>query len=284
MSWTTTCGDALPFNCTVGIDVFILMVSGSIVLASKFVALTGIDKSNVSQLEVAWFYPTEDQLTYNFNPIVVDGVMYVLAKNQSLVALDAETGEELWIHAHLTGLPRRGINYWASEDGTDRRILITLNNYLQAIDATTGESILTFGENGLVDLKVGIPGHAPETISRAQSSTPGVVFENLIVLGIAPGEDYMTIPGHIRAYDVVTGEMAWIFHTIPFPGEYGYETWPPEAWRYASGANVWGEMSLDPIRGIVYAGTGSPSYDFYGADRIGANLFGIGIALGFALG
>lgn len=241
---------------------------------SKFVALDQITKENVHQLEVAWFYPTGDELTYTFNPIVVDTVVYVLAKNSSLVALHAETGRELWIHAHLTGIPRRGLNYWESEDGTDKRILFQINNYLQTIDAETGQSILTFGNNGLVDLKEGLPPRDPSTISRAQSSTPGIVFENLIVLGMAPGEGYMDAPGHIRAYDARTGEMVWRFNTIPQPGEFGYDTWPPEAYRYAAGANVWGEMSLDVERGILFAGTASPSYDFYGADRKGANLFG----------
>jgi quinoprotein glucose dehydrogenase len=241
---------------------------------SKFVALDQITKENVGQLEIAWFYPTSDDNTYTFNPIVVDDVMYVLAKNNSLVALNARTGEEIWIHANLTGLPRRGLNYWESPDRSDRRLLITVNDYLQAIDARTGQSILTFGDKGLVDLKVGLSPRDPATVVRAQSSTPGAVFEDLIILGAAVGEGYLGAPGHIRAYNVVTGKHAWTFHTVPQPGEYGYETWPPEAYRYVGGANVWTEMSVDVKRGIVYAPTASPSYDFYGADRAGNNLFG----------
>jgi len=240
---------------------------------SKYVVLDEITKENVSDLEVAWFYPTGDQTGYQFNPIVANGVMYVLAKNNSLVALDATTGEEIWIHANLQGIARRGINYWESEDGSDRRLLFQINNYLQAIDAQTGQSILSFGENGLVDLKRGLD-RDPETIARVQSATPGNVFENLLLLGSATGEGYLATPGHLRAFDVVTGEVVWTFRTIPHPGEYGYETWPPEAYRYVGGVNTWGEISVDAERGIAYFPTGSPTYDYFGGDRIGANLFG----------
>jgi quinoprotein glucose dehydrogenase len=147
-----------------------------------------------------------------------------------------------------------------------------MNNYLQAIDARTGKSILTFGKNGLVDLREGL-GRDPAGI-RAQSNTPGKIFENLIMLGSAVGEGYLSPPGHLRAFDVVTGALVWTFHTIPQPGEFGYDTWPKDAYKYAGGANTWGEISVDAKRGIAYFPTGSPTYDYYGADRIGANLFG----------
>ncbi len=240
--------------------------------SSKYVTLSQVNKSNVSQLKVAWTYPTSDSLNYQFNPIIVDNVMYVLAKNNSLVALNATTGEEIWIHANLRGIARRGVNYWESADRKDRRILFQMNNYLQAIDATTGKSILSFGKNGLVDLKEGLGRDAPGV--RAQSSTPGKIFENLIILGSAVGEGYLSAPGHLRAYDVVTGKNVWTFHTIPQPGEFGYDTWPKDAYKYAGGANMWGEVSIDVQRGIAYFPLGSPTYDYYGADRIGANLFG----------
>lgn len=240
--------------------------------SSKYVAFDRITKSNVSQLRVAWTYPTGDTLNYQFNPIVVDNVMYVLAKNNSLVALNATTGEEIWIHANLRGISRRGVNYWESRDRTDRRLLLQINNYLQAIDAQTGKSILSFGENGLVDLKIGLSRDGSNV--RAQSSTPGKIFENLLLLGSAVGEGYLSPPGHLRAFDVVTGKLVWTFHTIPQPGEFGYDTWPKDAYRYAGGANTWGEISVDARRGIAYFPTGSPTYDYYGADRLGANLFG----------
>ena len=241
--------------------------------SSHFVDLRQINKSNVGQLEVAWIYPTGDNRSYVFNPIVVDNVMYVQARNSSLVALDAATGKEIWIHENLPGLATRGIAYWESKDRKDRRLIFALNNYLQEIDARTGKSILTFGSNGLVDLRQGL-GRDPRTIVRIQPESPGRVFENLILLGSSTGEAYLSGPGDIRAYDVRTGKLVWTFHTIPRPGEEGYDTWPKDAWKYAGGTNTWGEITVDEKRGIAYFPTGSPTYDYYGADRIGSNLFG----------
>jgi glucose dehydrogenase len=240
--------------------------------SSHFIALNQINKSNVNELEVAWIYPTGDNRSYIFNPIVVDNVMYVLARDSSLVALDAPTGKEIWIHENLPGLTSRGIAYWESKDRKDRRLIFTTNNSLQEIDARTGKSILSFGNNGLVDLRESL-GRDPDTIVRIQPESPGRVFENLIMLGSATGEAYLSPPGHIRAYDVVTGKRVWTFHTVPQPGEFGYDTWPKDAWRYSGGANTWGEITVDEKRGIAYFPTGSPTYDYYGADRIGSNLF-----------
>jgi quinoprotein glucose dehydrogenase len=241
--------------------------------SSHYVALTQIKKSNVNKLQVAWTYPTGDNRSYLFNPIIVDNFMYVLARNSSLVALDAATGKEIWIHENLPGLTTRGIAYWESKDRKDRRLIFTMNNFLQQIDARTGKSILTFGNKGLVDLREGL-GRDPKTIARIQPDSPGRVFENLIMLGSATGEAYFSPPGDIRAYDVVTGKMVWIFHTIPHPGEFGYETWPRDGWKYLGGTNTWGEITLDEKRGIAYFPTGSPTYDYYGADRVGSNMFG----------
>ena len=240
--------------------------------SSKFVDLTQITPKNVAGLTVAWSYPVGDNNVYQFNPIVVGTTMYVLAKNQSLVALDATTGKELWIHAGLRGIARRGINYWQSPDGRDRRLIFQINNNLQAIDAATGKSILTFGTNGIVDLREGI-GRDKALVGRVQSGTPGKIFENLLLLGSAPGEAYLSAPGTLRAFDVITGKQVWAFHTVPHPGEEGYETWPKDAWKYVGGANTWGELSVDARRGIAYFPTGSPTYDYYGADRIGSNLY-----------
>jgi quinoprotein glucose dehydrogenase len=240
---------------------------------ARYVTLDQINKSNVSQLAVAWTYPTSDTISYVFGPAVVDNLVYVLARNNSLVALDATTGREIWIHEGLTGIAPRGINYWESKDRSDRRLLFQMNSYLQAIDARTGKSITTFGKDGAVNLREGL-GRDPATIVKTQSSNPGKVFENLIILGSAPGENYMAPAGDLRAYDVVTGKLAWQFHTIPHPGEFGYDTWPPDAWKYIGGVNTWGEITVDPVRGIAYFPLGSPTYDFYGADRHGANLFG----------
>ena len=152
--------------------------------SSNFVASDQIKKTNVSQLEVAWFYP---YATPGFNPIVVDDVMYVLGRGNSLIALDATTGKELWIHEGLAGITSRGVNYWQSEDGKDRRLLFSINSFLQEIDAKTGKSILTFGENGTVDLRHGLA-RAEQYAGRIQSNSPGKIYKNLIILGSAPGE------------------------------------------------------------------------------------------------
>ena len=235
--------------------------------SSRFFRSRRINKSNVNRLAVAWTYPFGET---GSNPIVVRGTIYGRGRNGAIVALDAKSGKEIWIHDGMTGMTARGMNYWESKDGKDRRLIFAMNDYLQEIDAATGKSILTFGSDGVVDLREGL---GRESVARIQSGTPGRIFENLILLGSATGEGYMSPPGDLRAYDVVTGALAWQFHTIPHPGEFGYETWPASAWTYVGGVNTWGEISLDDKRGIAYFPTGSPTYDYYGADRPGANLF-----------
>ncbi len=244
--------------------------------SSQYSALSQINRSTVQKLKVAWTFPVQDHNHYFFNPIVVHGQMYVLAKNNSIVALDAATGQEIWTHAtdpksHL--ITSRGINYWESADGSDRRLLFSQDNFLQAIDARTGKSIAGFGRNGRVDLRENL-GRDPESMVLVQSTTPGRVFENLLILGSATNQEYESAPGDIRAYDTRSGALVWSFHTIPHPGEFGYDTWPKDAWKTIGGANSWGEMSLDEARHILYVPTGSPKYNFYGANRKGANLFG----------
>jgi quinoprotein glucose dehydrogenase len=244
--------------------------------ASQYSSLAQVNRSNVRQLQVAWNYPTGDGNKYLFNPIVVDRTIYVLAHNNSIVALDAKTGKELWIHPtdpKTTLITNRGINYWESADRSDRRLLFAADNFLQEIDARTGKSILDFGENGRVDLREGL-GRDPESLTLVQSTTPGRVFEDLIILGSATNEEYESGPGDIRAYNVRTGRLVWTFHTVPHPGEVGYDTWPKVAWKTVGGANAWSGLSADEKRGIVFIPTASPKYNFYGADRTGANLFG----------
>jgi quinoprotein glucose dehydrogenase len=244
--------------------------------ASQYSSLAQVNRSNVRQLQVAWNYPTGDGNKYLFNPIVVDRTMYVLAHNHSIVALDAKTGKELWIHPaepKTTLITNRGINYWESADRSDRRLLFAADNFLQEIDARTGKSILDFGENGRVDLREGL-GRDPESLTLVQSTTPGRVFEDLIILGSATNEEYESGPGDIRAYNVRSGRLVWTFHTVPHPGEVGYDTWPKEAWKTVGGANAWSGLSADEKRGMVFIPTASPKYNFYGADRTGANLFG----------
>ena len=240
--------------------------------SAQYSALSQINRSNVSQLKVAWTFPTGNG-GYLFNPIVVDGVMYAFARSNNIVALDAATGKELWAFQVPTGgVTARGMNYWESRDRSERRLLFSSNQFLQAVDARTGQAITTFGTGGRVDLKQGLD-RDPDGV-RAQSNTPGRVFEDLIILGSATNQEYASAPGDVRAFNVRTGELVWTFHTVPRPGELGYETWPPDAWKTVGGANAWGELSVDVPRGIVYVPTGSPKYNFYGANRHGANLFG----------
>lgn len=222
-------------------------------------------------MEVAWSYPSSGAGMWN--PIVVKGVMYVLSEDSTLVALDAATGRELWTRTGLGGMIRTGINYWESKDGKDRRLILCIRDTLQALDATTGLSITNFGDHGSTSLRDGL-GRDPATIGREQSTSPGQIYDNLIFLGSSPGENYFVAPGHLRAYDVITGKLVWTFHTIPWPGEFGYETWPKDAYRYVGGVNAWGEITVDEKNGIVFFPVGAPTYDYYGADRIGMGLFG----------
>lgn len=242
--------------------------------SAQYSSLTQINKSNVSQLKQVWFYPAGIAgFRFGFNPVIVDDTMYVLGKNNSIVALDAATGETLWTHeTNARTITSRGINYWESKDRSDRRLLFATDQILHAIDAKTGQTIDSFGTNGNVDLREGL-GRDVNMIRNIQSGTPGRIFENLLILGSSTGEDYGSPPGDIRAYDVRTGKMVWIFHTVPHPGEPGYDTWPPDAYKYIGGTNDWGGMSLDEKRGIVYIPLGSPTYDFYGVDRIGQDLY-----------
>jgi quinoprotein glucose dehydrogenase len=241
--------------------------------SAQYSALKQINKSNVNQLQVAWTFPTMDKNTYVFNPLIVDGEMYVLAKNNAMVALDAATGNEIWTHANDTRpVTSRGVNYWESKDRADRRLFYCAGGYLVALDARTGASVPSFGDNGRTDLKTGFD-RDPKTLTRIQNNSPGRVFENLLILGSAGGAEYESNYGVIRAFDVKTGKLAWVFNTVPHPGEFGYDTWPPDAWKTVGGVQNWSEMTLDERRGIVYIPLASPSYDFYGGNRKGQNLF-----------
>lgn len=239
-------------------------------------ALKQIDKSNVKDLKLAWFVPAPGPVgRFSFNPLVIDGVMYIVGKNNGIYALDAATGKQIWCHPVEDGQPtNRGFNRWISKDGKDQRLIFAVDGYLQEVDMKTGESIRSFGNDGKVDLREGLGRKLSDFDQGVQSGTPGRVFENLIILGSAPGEMYGSPPGDLRAYNVKTGKMAWIFHTVPHPGEFGYNSFPPDAWKYTGGDNAWGGISLDEKRGIAYFPLGSPTYDLYGADRKGANLFG----------
>ena len=239
----------------------------------QYSALARIDRTNVRSLEPAWSYRAPAQVPrFAFNPLVVDDVMYVVGRDAAVVALDARTGAPVWSRSFAGTPAGRGFSYWQNADGSDRRLIFTIDSWLHAVDARTGAPIASFGAGGRIDLREGLP-RAAEAEGVA-SGTPGRVFENLIILGSATGEEYDAPPGDVRAFDVLTGRLVWTFHTIPHPGELGYDTWPPDAWTRVGGTNAWGEISIDEARGIAYVPLGSPTYDFYGASRKGANLFG----------
>lgn len=240
--------------------------------------LTQMTPANVGKLEVAWTYDSGDAYQgseMQCNPIVVDGVMYVTTPKMRVVALDAATGVEKWAFNPLEGevirggLRNRGLNYWA--DGKESRIFVGVRNWLYALDAKSGRPVEGFGEKGRVDLRKGFD-RDPESVYLTTTS-PGVVYRDLLILGSLVSEALPSAPGDIRAFDVRTGAIRWTFHTIPRPGEFGYETWPKEAWKRTGGVNNWAGMALDEARGLVYIPTGSAAFDFYGADRHGDNLF-----------
>jgi quinoprotein glucose dehydrogenase len=247
--------------------------------ASHYSPLKQINPGNVNKLDVAWTYPTGDDATYTFSPLVVDNTAYIAAKQGSLVAVDASTGKELWVHPFPTanGVPSRfggiagmrGANYWESKDRTDRRLFVTSGGFIHAIDAQTGKLVDSFADHGKLDLKTGLDRGSRPLGSR----TPGRIFQNILILGSATGEGYLAPPGDIRAFDVVSGKLLWVFHTIPRPGEFGYDTWPKDAYKYMGGVDVWGEITVDEKRGIAYFPVASAKYELYGGDRPGNNLY-----------
>ncbi len=251
--------------------------------SSQYAVLDQINPDNAAELEVAWIYHSggareDNRSQIQCNPLVIDGILYGTSASLKLFALNAATGHELWrfdpFPENPGGVPggvNRGLAYWEDADGQDGRILFGVAGYLFCIDADTGKPVPAFGNLGKVDLKLGLGRDVSDLAYLA--NTPGIVFEDLIIMGGRLSEGLPAAPGHIRAYDVRTGEQVWRFNTIPHPGEAGYETWPEDAWQRSGGANVWTGMALDEERGLVYCPTGSASADFYGGDRIGQNLF-----------
>lgn len=245
----------------------------------QYSQLNQITKENVGTLQVAWSYRTRDADTLKnrtqlqCNPIIVNGVLYATSAKLKAFAVEAATGKELWKFEPGEENPglgvNRGVTYW--EEGEDKRILYSFGENLYAIDARTGKKIETFGTEGRVSLKEGLGDRAAKLM--VLSNTPGVIYKNLIIMGSRVHEGPIAAPGHLRAFDVKTGKLVWVFHTIPQPGEPGYDTWPEDAWKRVGGANAWAGMSVDHKRGLVFASTGSASFDFYGGNRKGQNLY-----------
>ncbi|NDV41838.1 PQQ-binding-like beta-propeller repeat protein [Flagellimonas sediminis] len=243
--------------------------------------LDQIDTANVTNLKLAWSYKSgglqEGRTTQiQTSPLVVDGVLYGVNAAIELFAIDATNGKEIWkfkpVSKDESGLGvNRGLNYWKSNGEEPSRIFFTSGPQLFAIDIATGQPITSFGNNGSIDLREGL-GRDPKKQSVV-SNTPGAIFENILIQGTRVGEGPGASPGHIRAYDVLTGKIVWTFHTIPQPGEFGYDTWPTDAYKTVGGANSWPGMAMDLERGIVYIPTGSAAFDWYGGDREGVDLF-----------
>ena len=249
--------------------------------SSHYSTLQQITPRNVAKLEVAWTYragglDTNNRSQIQCNPLILDGVLYGTTPDLQLFAVDAATGRERWRFnpASVKGLAKSGVNrglvHWGS--GAERRILYGNDHFLHAVHAATGQRISSFGEGGTIDLKRDL-GRDVTGLSL-QSTTPGVLFGDLLIMGMRLGEGPApAAPGHIRAYDVRTGKLVWRFNSIPYPGEPGYETWPPNAYQYVGGVNVWTGFALDEKRGLVFCPTGSAAFDFWGGNRIGQNLF-----------
>ena len=235
-------------------------------------ALKQINRANVGQLAVAWTYDAQDGPGgLQTSPIVVNGVLYANTPKSRAIALDAATGKLLWKFDSGIDLrgANRGLTYWSA--GDDRRIFAAAGSFVYALDARTGKPIAGFGDGGRIDLRADL-GRDPAKQSVVLT-TPGIVYKDLLIVGGRTSEGLPASPGDIRAYDARTGKLRWSFHTIPHPGEFGYDTWPKDAWTYTGSANSWPGMAVDQKRGIVYAPTGSAAADFYGANRIGDNLF-----------
>src|SRR4051812_1131720 len=248
----------------------------------QFSALDQINGGNVAKLKVAWTYHTRDAQPDNrsqiqCNPIVVHGVLYGTSAQLKTFALDAATGRELWVFnpfaagasAHSLGV-NRGVVFW--EAGDDRRILIAAGQRLYALDARTGKPIPSFGGDGSASLLEGL-GRDVSSL-YVLSNTPGGLYKDLLILGTRVSEGPgPAAPGHIRAYDVRTGKIRWTFRPIPSPGDFGYDTWPPDAWTRIGGVNPWSGISVDTVRGLVFLPVGSAAFDFWGGNRHGADLF-----------
>ncbi|MFK7733285.1 MAG: PQQ-binding-like beta-propeller repeat protein [Pseudomonadales bacterium] len=248
--------------------------------ARQYSSLRQINAGNVGQLELQWRYasaqgsPIPAASELQLNPLIINGVLYGRSPNYNVFALDAASGKELWSFqpdGNYAGTSyMRGMASWS--DGQEQVLFFTNGHWLFALNSETATLMADFGDNGVVDMRKGLGRDYTRVSINAPS--PGVVFEDLLIMGSAVLETDGAAPGHIRAYDVRTGNIKWRFNTIPKPGEYGSDTWPSEYLAHAGGANAWAGLSVDTERALVFVPTGSPTPDFDGSKRRGENLFG----------
>ncbi len=261
---------------------------------TRYAPLGQISAENFHRLEVAWRFKTDNlgprpEFNFQATPLVVRGVLYTTAgSRRAVVALDAATGELLWVYnAEREGerglnaprqLSGRGLAYWS--DGREERILYVTPGYrLIALDARTGRRIPTFGQDGVVDLKLDLDQDVDLVTGEIGLHATPIVARDLVIVGAAhrPGgapRSKRNVKGYVRAFDVRTGKRAWIFHTIPLPGGFGHETWEDESWSYTGNTGVWAQISVDETLGIIYLPVETPTGDYYGGHRPGAGLFG----------
>jgi quinoprotein glucose dehydrogenase len=247
-------------------------VYGGSAASTHYSTLAQINRSNVKNLQLAWSYDTEEKGGLQTSPVIVDGILYGMTPSLKPFALDAASGKLLWkFDSGIRGTqPSRGLAYWS--DGKDKRIIVGIMHFVYALDAVTGKPIASFGENGRIDLREGL-GREPASAQFVALTTPAIVYKDLFIVGGRNPESLPAPPGDVRAFDVHSGKLRWAFHTIPHPGEFGYDTWPKDAWKTSGSANNWAGMSIDVARGILYVPTGSAAFDFYGPDRVGDDLF-----------
>lgn len=242
--------------------------------SNAFSSLDQVNTENVSELKVAWTFHTGDSgYSIQCNPIIIDGIMYATSPALKVLALNAATGKLIWKFDSNKKIKSDGVNrgvaYW--QDGSDKRIFFSASYHLYALNAETGQLISSFGDSGTVDLRKALDRDV--NAIAVENTSPGIVYGDLLIVGSRVSEGEGAAPGHVRAYNVRTGKQEWIFHTIPKPGEFGYDTWEKDSWQKIGGANAWSGFSLDKKRGLVFFATGSCSPDFYGGDRKGQNLF-----------
>lgn len=276
------------FSCKQPKDYSSWRVYGGNKEANHYSSLRQIDTSNVSRLKVAWMFHTHDadstMTQIQVNPVVVDSFLYGVSPKLKLFALNGQTGKEIWVfnpmedsavkakgRGYFSMNVCRGVTYYTNGKD-DKRIFYSANSQLYCINALTGKPVSSFGEKGIIDLHNDM-GRDVSDLYIA-TTTPGIIYKDLIIIGTRVSEEADAAPGYIRAYDVHTGKLRWIFHTIPEPGEYGYDSWEDkDAWKHIGGVNTWAGFSMDEKRGILFAPTGSASYDFYGGKRLGDDLF-----------